>query len=48
MDETHIKLIIWIGSSYEDWKDFPDEVKMFGLFPAFSTMRCKAHKMQNG
>ena len=27
MDETEPKPVVWIGTSYEDWKIFPDDVQ---------------------
>lgn len=27
MDAKQLKLIIWIGSSHEDWRKFPDDVQ---------------------
>ena len=27
MDEKQIKPVIWVGSSQEDWKNFPDDVQ---------------------
>ena len=27
MDETQNKPVVWVGSSHEDWKTFPDDVQ---------------------
>ena len=27
MDEKQIKPVVWVGSSHEDWKTFPDDVQ---------------------
>ena len=27
MDKKQIKPVIWVGSSHEDWKTFPDDVQ---------------------